>query len=249
MNADNKIGIIIQARMGSTRLPNKVNKLIYNDETVLGYLIDRLKLKFYAYKIIIATTSLEEDNVICNIAANKAIISTKGKINNVLSRFYNAAKSHNLKHIIRINSDCPLVCTYLIRDVVDFYFLGKFDYVATILSDTFPIGQHVEVFSFNALSKAYVNAKLDVDKEHVTPYIYNNPNIFKIGSFKNINNMSNIRMTLDYEEDLIFFRKLASYIGENKDIYSYKDIVRIIENDKELIKINQHLYKVQSIIH
>ncbi|MFX1277416.1 MAG: cytidylyltransferase domain-containing protein, partial [Promethearchaeota archaeon] len=171
-----KVGIIVQARMGSTRLPGKTLKKINNNETVLGLLIKRLKLSKETHLIIIATSSNEKNKQIIELAKFYNVSSFIGSEENVLERYYQAAKKFSLDIIIRITSDCPFVDPEIIDEMVKYYMNNNFDYIAnTYPLLNIPAGFDVEIFSFEILENLITIATTSEEKEHVTYYIKSNP--------------------------------------------------------------------------
>ena len=150
--------VIIQARMGSTRLPNKVLKKIGNQK-VIELLIQRLKKVKKISKIIVATTTSSEDDVLCDFLKKKKIIYFRGPKKNVLKRFYLCAKINNLDNIFRITADCPLVDPEIINEAIRKYDNKKIDYLSNTLPPSFPDGLDFELFNFDTLKKTFLNAK------------------------------------------------------------------------------------------
>ena len=171
-------GIIIQARTGSTRFPNKVINKIDNI-TLIEILINRLKLLGSKVKIIIATTKLKEDDVLVDIAKENNVLYYRGSTNNVLSRYYNAAKLYNLETIVRITSDCPLIDIDILKIMLVEFNISNNTYLSNIRPPTFPDGYDIEIFDFKSLFFAYKNAKSLYDKEHVTSYLMKSKKIKK----------------------------------------------------------------------
>ena len=165
-------GIIIQARTGSTRFPNKVINKIDNI-TLIEILINRLKLLGSKVKIIIATTKLKEDDVLVDIAKENNVLYYRGSTNNVLSRYYNAAKLYNLETIVRITSDCPLIDIDILKIMLVEFNISNNTYLSNIRPPTFPDGYDIEIFNFISLKQSYINPTTKFEKEHVTPYIIN----------------------------------------------------------------------------
>lgn len=234
---------IIQARMGSTRLPGKV-MLDLCGKTVLEHVIQRVKRVKNIDEIVIATTTDKKDDVIIEEALKCGAKVFRGSEEDVLSRYYYSAKENEADIIIRITSDCPLIDPEVANDVIDFYFrnMDKFDYVSNTLERTFPRGLDTEVFSFKVLEKAFNEATLQRDREHVTPYIWDNPNMFSLGCYKNDVDYSKYRWTLDTEEDFELIRRIYKelFCMKNND-FSMEDILKVYENNKELIEINKDI--------
>ena len=241
------IGAIIQARMGSKRFPGKVLETIIDDLSLLEFLLRRVKKSIKLNKIIVATTDQVLDDKIEEVARNSCIEVFRGDENNVLERYYQAAKKYELNSIIRIPGDNPFISPILIDEMIDFWKKNKgVDYLSNILKPTFPVGMHIEIFSFKTLTIAYETTEDLIDKEHVTPFIYNNPNRFKISNYESPKILSNFRLTVDYPEDLEFSRMLSKILQDKSDA-SIEDICSIIENDPSLKRINS-MYKKSQII-
>lgn len=237
-----RILCIMQARMGSTRLPGKVLKKIC-DKTVLEHDIDRLKRVKNINEIIIATTTLEKDDVIVEEAKMLGVKYYRGSEDNVLSRYYYAAKENKGNIVVRITSDCPLIDSEITDEIIKFYLsnIGKYDYVSNTIERTYPRGLDTEVFSFGALEKAFNQAVIERDKEHVTPYIWSNPQIFRLEQYKSKTNYSDLRWTLDTKEDFELISKIYEYLYTDNKCFSMYDIIKLLEKYPELKKINEHI--------
>ena len=241
-----KIGVIVQARMGSSRLPGKVLMNIDKNERVLDLLIKRLKYSKYIDLIIIATTPNSKDSLIIDAAKALNVSYFVGSENNVLKRYYEAAKKFKLDVIIRVTSDCPFIDHQILDDMIDFYIKNKYDYLRNVDESTnFPRGFDIEVFSFNILQKVFFLAKNKPEKEHVTYFIYTHPEIFKIYNFnlKNIKKFENLRLTIDEKDDLIMCKEIYERLKENgkKIDFSIFDIIDIIDKNPKLMEINKNV--------
>jgi len=168
-----KVLAIIQARYNSTRFPGKVVKKI-NNKTVLEILIKRLSRSKYISKIIVACTNDQKDQIIKSICNKLSVNYFVGSENDVLDRFYKAAKKYKGENIVRITADCPLIDPKIVDDVISNFFLENVDYASNVNPPTFPDGLDVEVFKFRALKEAYIKATQSIEREHVTPFIINN---------------------------------------------------------------------------
>lgn len=234
------IGIMIQARMASTRLPKKIIKKI-EGKTVLEHVIFRVKQIKNINKIILATTDKKEDDVLEKIAEKLDILVYHGSENDVLDRFYQTANLFKIDPIVRITADCPLIDPEIAEKVINLYFKGNYDYVSNIHPPTFPDGMDIEIFNFKSLKKAWKEAKLPSEREHVTPYITKNPKIFKVGNLINAKDLSHLRLTLDEEEDFILIKKIYKELCPQNPFFGLEDILKLLERKPELIKINQHI--------
>ena len=240
-----KIGAIIQARTASTRLPGKVLKeLPYNSGiTCLEQVIRRVKKSKKLNDIIIATTKEKEDNEIIDIAKKEDIKYFRGSKENVLSRYYFAAKENNTDLIVRITSDCPCIDVDITDLTIDDHINKMADYTTNSLVRTYPHGLDVEVFNFNTLEKAYKNATKDYEKEHVTPYINRNPQKFKINIVKAPKELyaPDIRITLDTEEDYALLCAVYDYLYPKNKYFNAYDIVNLFNKKSWLKLINKKI--------
>jgi len=233
------IGCIIQARMNSTRLPGKVLMNIDEKFPALFYTVEQLKNSKLLEKIVIATSSNQEDNNIEKFCRKYNIKCFRGSLENVLDRYYQCAKEFGITTIVRIPADKPLIDPEIVDEVIQKFKENSFDCVTNFQPSTIPSGTEVEIFSFSALETAWKNASSAFDKEHVTPYIYKNKEQFKIFNVVNKEDLSNFRWALDYKEDLELIRKIVMKI-EKRPILT-RDIINLLNKEKELIKINQNV--------
>ena len=233
------IGCIIQARMGSSRLPGKVMEKLDQDNTVLSYVIRQLKHSKFLDDIVVATTSLKRDEVIVDFLEREGIKYFCGDEENVLDRYYQCAKKFSMSEIVRIPSDKPLIDPDIVDKCIQVFLSKKYDYVTTFLEPSFPYGTEVEIFSFDALEKTWKNAKLPSEHENVTPYIYNNKDKFQIYNVKNSIDLSHLRWVGDRAEDLELVRQLVSKI--DKDPILMQDILEVFESDPKLAEINSNV--------
>ena len=223
--------------MGSTRLPGKTMERITKDKSVIDFVVEQLKFSKIIEKIIVAIPDSIEDDVTYNHLLSKKIQTYRGSLKNVLDRYYQCAKNISSSVIVRVTADCPLIDPEIVDKVITKFIKNKFDYVSNTHPRTFPYGTETEVFSFNALEKAWNETRNDFDREHVTPYFYKNPNKFSIGNVIQEKNQSNYRWTIDYNEDL----ELVKYIANNiiKKPILTSDIINLIIKNPNLLKINE----------
>ena len=241
-----KIGAIVQARTSSTRLPNKVLKeLPYGSSiTVLEQVIKRLNKSQKLNEIIIATTEELEDDEIVKIADKRDVKWFRGNKENVLSRYYFAAKKNNIDIVVRIMSDCPCIDPEIIDLVINEHIKRVADYTSnSSLVRTYPHGLDVDVFNFNALEKAYKNAEKDYEREHVIPYIYRNPHIFKVNQVKAPQELyaPDIRIVLDTEEDYALLCAVFDYLYPRNEYFNAYDITKLFEEKPWLKLINRRI--------
>ena len=231
--------------MNSQRFPCKVLRKI-KTKTILDLVIERVKKSKRIDEIIVLTTNNSKDNVICKHCETKKISYFRGSEKDVLSRFYKASLIFKASHYLRINSDCPFIDWNLIDQSIEIASRKKdIDYVATILSNTYPVGQHIEVFTREALLKANKFANKNIEREHVTPYIYNNKNIFKLFSLESNVELSHIRLTIDYPKDLLMAENLLNEC--NSILPQYNEIISVLEKYPYISRINNEYKKKQFI--
>ncbi|WP_338751613.1 glycosyltransferase family protein [Bacillus sp. FJAT-52991] len=237
-----KIVAVIQARMGSTRLPGKILKKVMG-KTLLEYQLERVKRSKLIDEIVVATTSKSSDDVIVNLCEELGIHTYRGSEDDVLSRYYEAATVYKADVVVRLTSDCPIIDPEVIDQVVRVYLnhQGAVDYVSNTLKRTFPRGMDTEVFSYQALEQAYQQANLYRDREHVTAYFYTNPEKYQLKNVKSSNNSSRHRWTVDTEEDFELITKIISNLYPLKSSFTLRDALDLLEEHKEWSKINEHI--------
>ncbi|SIQ30300.1 cytidylyltransferase domain-containing protein [Halanaerobium kushneri] len=238
----NKTAAIIQARMGSTRLPGKVMKDLAG-RPVLWHDIQRIKQSKMIDDIIIATTTKEQDKVIYKKALEWGVKAFRGSEEDVLKRYYDAAAKNDVDTVVRITSDCPLIDPQVIDEIIKYYNDNNYTLVTNAGSDlenrTYPRGLDTEVFSFDILKEAFNKSEKKYQREHVTPYIYENYD--DIYYYKNDKDLSNYRLTLDTKEDYELIKAIYDnlYYAEN-DFY-LSEIIELLDNNEELLKLNENI--------
>ncbi len=233
---------IIQARMGSTRLPGKVLKKLKN-KTVLSHVINRVSHANEIDNIVVATTTQIMDDLIVEEVNNLGYEVYRGSESDVLERYYHAAREASADIIIRITSDCPLINPDVIDNMINVFKNYDYTLVTNVGADaslrTFPRGLDVEIFSKEELEKAYKNATLSYQREHVTPYIYENEK--DIYYYKNPENYSNHRWTVDTIEDFQLIEKIYDRLYFGKHDFNMNQVLQLFKDDKELFVINAHI--------
>lgn len=222
-----KVTLITQARLGSKRFPQKILKEI-KGKSLLQIHIERLKKCTKVSEIIIATTTNKADELIFKKALDWNVSCFKGSENDVLDRFFLSVKDRNPDFIVRVTSDCPLIDPILIDQIIEYAIIKNVDYCSNNLVEHFPDGQDVEVMKFSALKNAWKHAKLNSEREHVTPYIRNNSSFNGISKFSSVNfkcnnNFSSVRMTVDEQNDFDMIEQLIQSLGINKSWLQYTE--------------------------
>jgi len=232
------IGCIIQARMGSSRLPGKVLMKSGNGMPILYHVINQLRHCSKVKNLVIATTTNQEDDEIEKFADNNSVNVFRGSEKDVLDRYFQCAKKYSFSTIVRITSDCPLIDPQIVDKVIERFFSGNYDYATNTLIRTFPIGTDAEVFSFSALETAWKNAQLPSEREHVTPHLRNKGN-FKTINVENDTNISNLRLTVDRIEDFELINEILNNLSINP--IHLENILELFSRKPELIEINKHI--------
>lgn len=239
-----KIGSIIQARAGSTRLPGKVFKeLPFNSGiTVLEQVIRRLKKSNRLDEIILATTENREDAGLVKIAKKDGIKYFRGSESDVLARYYRAAVENSLDVVVRITGDCPCIDPEILDLVVDAHMRGGADYTSNILQRTYPHGLDVEVFSFGALRLSFESAKADFEREHVTPFILRSGkfSLQNVGAPDKLKR-PDIRITLDTVEDYALLCAVYEFLYQSAPFFGARAIVGLFEKNPWLKLINEKI--------
>jgi spore coat polysaccharide biosynthesis protein SpsF (cytidylyltransferase family) len=233
---------IIQARMGSTRLPGKV-LMNLEDKTVLEHVVQRVKSSELVDDVVVATTIEKKDLLIVGLCANLGISVYCGSEDDVLNRYYQVARLFKADNVVRITSDCPVIDPKVISEVISLHLKSNADYTSNILVETFPDGQDVEVFTFASLTSAWKNAKLLSEREHVTPYLRNHPELFKHSILKYKEDISQKRWTLDNAVDLDFLGQVYKHLYIKNPLFGMDDILRLIYEKPEIELINQHIVR------
>jgi spore coat polysaccharide biosynthesis protein SpsF len=233
---------ITQARTGSTRLPGKVLKKV-GDQTLLEIHFERILKSKRIDQLLVATTIAPEDEAIARLASAHGLPFYRGSINNVLNRFYQAALSYKPLWMVRLTSDCPLIDAELIDMVIAKAIELQVDYCSNTLDPTFPDGMDIEVFKFTAFEKAWREATLASDTEHVTPYIhrnssFNGKDLFQSFNVSNDVNYGDVRLTVDEASDFDVISLLIGKLGTDKDWKTYADYYK---NNDLVNGINKHI--------
>ena len=238
---------IIQARMGSTRFPQKMMKSIFGKPLIELY-VNRVKPSKLIDQIVIATTTKPEDNVFEKIATKAEIELFRGSENDLLDRYYMCAKHYGTPTgVVRLTSDDVFVDHEVIDHAIAVYQAEQVDFVTNHFEPTYPEGLDVEIYRFDTLEKAWRNATLLSEREHVFPFIQNHPEQFKIINFKQKKNYSHLRWTIDYECDYDMAKLVYNHLYEKKPIFLQKDIIEIIRQYPEIAKVNSHIKRKEGV--
>jgi len=224
--------------MSSTRLPGKVLMEICGEPMLIRQ-IERIGRSRKIDELVVATSTDETDNIIEKVCTEHGIKCFRGDLRDVLKRYYDAASQFRAQDIVRLTGDCPLSDAVLIDEIIQFYQDNKFDYASNTIEPTYPDGLDVEVFSFDVLEKAFNEAKLPSEREHVTPFIYNNPARFNLGNYINDTNLSAHRWTVDENSDFELVTKIYENLYPQKRDFSSNDVYSYLSAHPEVYKLNQ----------
>lgn len=238
-----KFDVVIQARMGSNRMRGKVLKM-YKRFNILDILIRRISSSKLIGKIIISTTKKKIDNKIVNFCKKKKILYFRGSEKDVLERYYKTSKKYDLKNIIRLTSDCPLIDVATLEKMIKNFKKYKLDFYSNTVPHPckFPDGSDIEIFNFKTLKKTYEDAILPSEREHVTFYMWKSKN-FKIKKYNEKKDLSNYRYTVDYPEDFSLICKMIDFYGDDIFNISMKQVTNFIDNNPNLILYQKKLFR------
>lgn len=232
--------------MTSTRLPGKVMKEVMG-RPLLSYLIERLGMIDKIDKTIIATTINKEDNPIVELCGKGSVTYYRGSEKDVLDRYYQTAKKFGVDHIMRITSDCPLIDPATCNSVVKVYLESGADYVHT--GPTFAEGVDCEILSFKSLEKAWQEANLKSEREHVTRYFYNHPELFKEVTLVNKTDESKYRYTVDNQEDFLVVKAiLETLYNKSSKFFSANEIKEFLDIHPDILSLNAHIKRNEGLM-
>lgn len=243
MKKQTKICVIIQARMGSERLPGKVLMPICG-KPALQHIIERLRFSKLINQIILAIPNTKENDILEKFVLENSITYYRGSEDQVLERIYLAAKENNCDVVVEIPADNPLIDPEIIDLAIEKHLSTKADFSCTNYPSKFlPTGLDAGVINFQALEIAYKNAKDAYHKEHVTSYFYENPDVFKITSVNLPKYLESpdLRLTLDTKEDLELITKIYTKLYKTGSIFKTKEILDLFKTQPELKTINAHI--------
>lgn len=241
-----KVVTIVQARMGSTRLPGKV-LIEVSGRPMLEHVIDRLKRSETSDEIIVATSLNERDIPIIELSKRLGIGCFAGSEEDVLDRFLKAAEQAKADVIVRITADCPLIDPNTIDKIVRHHLQSNVDYTRTLIdesnSKSFPRGLDTEVFSMKVLRRVHKLANKPYEREHVTIFIYEHPELFKIQVIETEKGLRrpNYRLCVDVEEDLKLIKEIYCRLYMPNEIIDIRNVIRLLDNNPELQQINAHV--------
>jgi spore coat polysaccharide biosynthesis protein SpsF len=240
VNSDpRRVVAIIQARLGSTRLPGKVLKPLAG-QPMLARVVERTRRAKRVHETAVATTGAAQDDPIADLCASRAWPFTRGSEGDLLDRYHAAAIEHRADAVVRVTSDCPLIDPGIIDRVVDAFEKGNCDYSSNTLEPrTFPRGLDVEVVGFQALDRAWREDTNPQWREHATPYIYRHPERFRLRPVRNDRDLSFHRWTVDTPEDYELTRRIYDHFRDDR--FAWTDVLKVLDEHPDWVQINRHV--------
>jgi spore coat polysaccharide biosynthesis protein SpsF len=232
---------ILQARVSSTRLPNKV-LLPLMGRQMLARQIERVMRSNCIDHLVVATSEESSDDAIETLCDSMNISCFRGSLDDVLDRYYQAAIGENPDHVVRLTGDCPLADPEVIDDVIQMHLSNQNDYTSNCIHPTFPDGLDVEVISYDALKQAWSNAELKSQREHVTSYIYQHPDQFKSSNYNHSGeNLSHLRWTVDEASDYELVTEIYQRLYSEKPEFNMNDVLELLNKYPTLKTINTYI--------
>lgn len=232
-----EVAAIVQARMGSTRLPRKVLADIAG-ETMLARVVGRVKRSRLISRTMVATTRLPADDAVMEECRRLGVEAFRGSEQDVLDRYCRAAEACGAEAVVRITADCPLIDPEVIDETVRCFLEAHADLAWNDTPVSYPRGLDVEVIDVGALRRAWHHASLPHERVHVTPYIYSHPELFRIVSLQTGSDYSRQRWTVDTTEDLALARAVYRHLGSDRD-FGWREVQRLLSEMPELLELNR----------
>jgi spore coat polysaccharide biosynthesis protein SpsF len=234
---------VIQARMSSTRLPNKVMMPLAGKPLILR-MVERVRASTLSGTVVVATTNDRNDDNLYNLCRQENIEAFRGNSTDLLDRHYQVGLKYKADTVVKIPSDCPLIDPGVISKVLEYYinYFAYFDYISNLHPATYPDGNDVEVIPMEILDIAWRTASKSFEREHTTPYIWERPERFKIGNVTwetDLDYSMSHRWTIDYEEDYIFIKTVYDELYPKNNLFGLKDILLLLDKKPYLKKINE----------
>jgi len=229
---------IVQARMGSTRLPGKVLMQIQG-KSLIALELERISRAKMLDNIIVATTVSPSDDELVAHCEEMGYAVYRGSEEDVLERYYKAATAFHVDTVVRLTGDCPIIDPVIVDDAVAFFKTNIYDYISNANPPTLPDGMDTEVFTFLALEKAHKEAHINSEREHVTPYMWKNKDIFSVGSRTYLEDWSHIRLTVDEPEDFELMKKVFDSLYPTNPSFALEDIINVLHNNSDWLTVNK----------
>jgi spore coat polysaccharide biosynthesis protein SpsF len=213
---------------------------------VLARVVDRLRGAVLVQQIVVATSSLALDDAVASECEQLEVECFRGSEDDVLDRYYRCAQSFAAETVVRITADCPVIDPTLVDRTIHLFREHPCDYASNALVPRYPRGLDVEVFTIEALTHAWREATEAYEREHVTPYLYEHPELFRLVSVESHVDYGKHRWTVDTREDLELLRRIYARFG-NRDDFRWEEVLRVIEREPQLASLNSHI--VQKPVH
>ena len=237
---------LVQARLSSSRLPGKVLKTL-SGKPMLIQQISRIRHSKLIDKMLVVTSTDSTDDLLVNELQKNNIEVFRGDLNDVLDRFYQAAKVHNPKHVVRLTGDCPLADPAVIDLVIEQHINSNADYTTNTNPPTFPDGLDVEIMKYSVLCTAWLEAELPSEREHVTPYIRNNPEIFNLRNVLNDIDYSSYRWTVDEPEDFEFVKSVYEALYKDSSYFGMNEVIQLKNDFPKKFEINANIERNEGL--
>jgi len=238
---------ILQARVSSTRLPGKVLKPILGMPMIFRQ-IERLKHAKKIDKLIVATSVDPSDDKLATACHHFGVACYRGNLNDVLDRFYGAAQQDKPEHIVRLTGDCPLADPEIVDKVIKHHLQGKYDYTSNTIEPTYPDGLDAEIMTYSCLQQMWNQAKKQSEREHVTLFVYNNKELFNIGSVRQTIDLSHLRWTVDEPEDFMLVEKIYQDLYNKNTLFLTNEILEYSKNNHKLIELNEKFARNEGLM-
>jgi len=241
------IAAFIQARMSATRFPGKVLKPILG-RPMLELEIERVQLCDTIDRVIVVTSTCLDDQKIVDLCKRLNVDLFCGNLENVLDRFYQAARKFKPEHIVRITGDCPLIDPEVVDSMVQLYLKNKCDYGTNCVPPTYPDGLDAEIFTMKALTQAHHEAVLPSHLEHISPFFEEQPERFRTVNLANSVDLSGLRWTVDEPEDFEFVKIIFETLYPAKPLFGMQDVLNLLKKKPELTLLNKHFIRNEGLI-
>ena len=240
-----KVVTVVQARMRSTRMPNKVLYPLIGNKPLLLHMLERVQAAKFVGTVVVATSTATEDQPIVDLCVQNNLVCMAGHPTDLLDRHYQAGLAFNADVVVKIPSDCPLIDTAVIDRVIEAYLAkpDQYDFVSNLHPATYPDGNDVEVMRMSALATAWQEATRAFEREHTTPFFWENPDRFRLHNIiweTGLNYSMSHRWTIDYEADYRFIRSVYEALYATNPLFTLNDILALLERYPELAEINAH---------
>lgn len=245
-NIKMKVVAIIQARMSSSRLPGKT-LLPLAGRPAIQHVIERVKMISGIDEVIVSTSISQSDNMLADFCASIKIPVFRGSEEDVLDRYYQTSLHCCAELILRITGDCPLLDPIESGKVLKKSFETGSDYISNIHPPMLPDGLDTEVIKFEALEKAWEASKKKSEREHVTLYLYSNPNLFSVSSLTYKDDFSHYRLTLDEQSDYLLLQNIFTHLQKTQKFGYLHEVINILENNPEILELNKTIKRNEGL--